>query len=92
MAGNITGRTRPDFVLTGLIPDTGYRISIFAVNAKGRSDRMVLQAYTQKNDQLFETNESALTNLDGFQVSDGEPKSIMCAFAHKALKFGRILN
>ena len=69
MVGNITGRSRPDFVLTGLIPDTGYMISVFSVNAKGQSDRMVLQAYTQKSDQLFETNESALTNMDGFQVS-----------------------
>ena len=55
-------------MLTGLIPDTGYMISVFSVNAKGQSDRMVLQAYTQKSDQLFETNESALTNIDGFQV------------------------
>ena len=65
---NLDGRTRPDFMLTGLIPDTGYTISVFAVNPKGQSDRMVLQAYTQKSDQLFETNESALTNMDGFQV------------------------
>lgn len=68
MVGNLTGRVRPDFMLTGLIPDTGYMISVYAVNLKGRSDRMTLQAYTQKSDQLFETNESALTNLDGFQV------------------------
>ena len=65
---NLTGRSRPDFVLTGLIPDTGYTISVYALNPKGQSDRMVLQAYTQKSDQLFETNESALTNMDGFQV------------------------
>ena len=66
---NLDGRSRPDFMLTGLIPDTGYTISVYAVNPKGQSDRMVLQAYTQKSDQLFETNESALTNMDGFQVN-----------------------
>ena len=69
LVANITARARPDFMLTGLIPDTGYMISVYAVNAKGQSDRMVLQAYTQKSDQLFETNESALTNMDGFQVT-----------------------
>ena len=41
---------------------------MYAVNKKGNSDRMVLQAYTQKSDQLIETYESALTNMDGFQV------------------------
>ena len=70
LVGNMTGRIRPDFMLTGLIPDTGYMISVYSVNAKGQSDRMVLQAYTQKSDQLFETNESALTNMDGFQVKN----------------------
>ena len=56
------------FILTDLIPDTGYMISVHAFNNKGKSDRMVLQAYTQSSEQLFETNESALTNMDGFQV------------------------
>ena len=35
LAGNMTGRNRPDFMLTGLIPNTGYMISVYAVNAKG---------------------------------------------------------
>ena len=83
MVGNMTGRNRPDFMLTGLIPDTGYMISVYAVNAKGQSDRMVLQAYTQKSDQLFETNESALTNMDGFQLTPvfGILMTVGCAMA-----------
>lgn len=83
MVGNITGRTRPDFMLTGLMPDTGYMISVLAVNSKGRSDPMVIQAYTQKSDQLFETNESALTNMDGFQITPvfGILVTIGCAMA-----------
>lgn len=64
----MTGRSRPDFMVTGLIPNTGYMISVFSVNPKGPSDRMVLQAFTAKSDELFETSESALTNMDGFQV------------------------
>lgn len=83
MVGNITGRTRPDFMLTGLMPDTGYMISVLAVNAKGHSDPMVIQAYTQKSDQLFETNESALTNMDGFQITPifGILVTVGCAMA-----------
>ena len=68
LVANMTGRIKPDFILTGLIPDTGYMISVYSVNSKGNSDRMVLQAYTQKSNQLIETYESALTNMDGFQV------------------------
>jgi len=83
MAGNMSGKHRPDFMLTGLIPDTGYMISVYAVNAKGQSDRMVLQAYTQKSDQLFETNESALTNMDGFQLTPvfGVLMTVGCSMA-----------
>ena len=68
LVANMTGQIKPDFILTDLIPDTGYMISVYAFNNKGKSDRMVLQAYTQSSEQLFETNESALTNMDGFQV------------------------
>ena len=70
-------------MLTGLTPNTGYMISVYAVNAKGESDRMVIQAYTQKSDQLFETNESALTNMDGFQLTPvfGILMTVGCAMA-----------
>ena len=68
LVANMTGQIKPDFILTDLKPDTGYMISVYAFNNKGKSDRMVLQAYTQSSEQLFETNESALTNMDGFQV------------------------
>ena len=65
---NKTNPTSPSFYLTGLKPDTGYVITIVATNAKGYSDRRVLQAFTIKSDgltQLIETNESALaTNMD----------------------------
>ena len=65
---NKTNPTSPSFYLTGLKPDTGYVIAIIASNAKGYSDRRVLQAFTIKSDgltQLIETNESALaTNMD----------------------------
>ena len=83
LIANMTGRIKPDFILTGLIPDTGYMISVYAVNTKGHSDRMVLQAYTQKSDQLFETNESALTNMDGFQITPifGILMTVGCAAA-----------
>ena len=49
----------------------------------GQSDRMVLQAYTQKSDQLFETNESALTNMDGFQLTPvfGVLMTVGCSMA-----------
>ena len=70
-------------LVTGLTPNTGYMISVYAVNAKGESDRMVIQAYTQKSDQLFETNESALTNMDGFQLTPifGILMTVGCAMA-----------
>ena len=65
---NKTNPTIPRFYLTGLKPDTGYMITIISSNAKGYSDRRVLQAFTIKSDgltQLIETNESALaTNMD----------------------------
>ena len=65
---NKTNPTSPSFYLTGLKPDTGYRIIIAASNAKGYSAKVELQAYTIKSDgltQLIETNESALaTNMD----------------------------
>ena len=41
---------RPTFLVRGLQPDTGYIVSIYSSNTKGRSDRMVLQAFTLKND------------------------------------------
>ena len=68
-------------------------LSIFHTNAEnsitdaillsGQSDRMVLQAYTQKSDQLFETNESALTNMDGFQLTPvfGVLMTVGCSMA-----------
>ena len=65
---NMTNPTNPSFYLTGLKPDTGYRISVFASNSKGHSDPRIIQAFTIKSDgltQLIETNESALaTNMD----------------------------
>ena len=65
---NMTNPSNPSFYLTGLKPDTGYRISVFASNSKGHSDPRIIQAFTIKSDgltQLIETNESALaTNMD----------------------------
>ena len=54
-----------------------------AILLSGQSDRMVLQAYTQKSDQLFETNESALTNMDGFQLTPvfGVLMTVGCSMA-----------
>ncbi len=56
-------------MVTGLHPDTGYVVSVFSSNSKGKSDRMNLQAFTLKSSELFETSESALTNMDGFQLT-----------------------
>ena len=70
VVANLSNPSRPNFYVTGLHPDTGYMISVMAQNAKGHSDRMMLQAFTLKSDglrQLFETSESALaTNMDDY--------------------------
>ena len=65
---NLTSSGRvPRFYVTGLRPDTGYVVSVTAVNAKGSSDALMVRAYTRKSDglrQLIETSESALaTNV-----------------------------
>ena len=44
---NVTSARRPVFAARGLMPSTGYIVSVFAVNKKGRSDRVNFHIFTR---------------------------------------------
>ena len=53
---NTTNMRRAAFTVTGLMPGTGYVVSITAGNSKGRSQPVRLHAFTTKlPDQLAES-------------------------------------
>ena len=53
---NTTNMVKPAFTVTGLMPGTGYVVSITSGNSKGRSQPVRLHAFTTKlPDQLAES-------------------------------------
>lgn len=46
---NITEAAVPYFLLVGLEPDTSFIVKIYAVNAKGASNKQTLRGYTDKD-------------------------------------------
>ena len=81
LVANLTSSGRvPRFYVTGLRPDTGYVVSVTAINAKGSSDALMVRAYTRKSDglrQLIETSESALaTNVANTHRGNGFVDSV----------------
>ena len=44
---NVTSERKPVFIARGLRPSTGYIVSVFAINAKGRSDRVNFHIFTR---------------------------------------------
>ena len=58
---NTTNMRRAAFTVTGLMPGTGYVVSITAGNSKGRSQPVRLHAFTTKlPDQLAESGTKLL--------------------------------
>jgi len=62
LAVNATSPSAPRFMLGGLRPGTSYRAFVFSVNAKGRSEPVVLHANTLRlpEKQLTTSNSGAL--------------------------------
>jgi hypothetical protein len=49
IVSNITSRSRPEFTVTGLEPGTGYFVSVYSSNGKGRSTAFTLSVSTLKS-------------------------------------------
>lgn len=55
-----SGASGPVFEVPGLEPGRNYRLHLYAVNAKGRSDPVVLEPVTLKGVAMYTTGESLL--------------------------------
>lgn len=53
----------PIFEVPGLEPGRNYRLLLYAINAKGKSDPVVLEPITLKGVAMYTTGESALISL-----------------------------
>lgn len=83
LVANTTNANGPVFTVTGLRPGSGYIVSVYAFNSKGRGKAMRIHAFTLKkpaaemidsSEQMVDNNapktgESSLTRMGEFQVS-----------------------
>jgi len=51
IVSNITSRSKPEFIVTGLEPGAGYFVSVYSSNGKGRSATFTLSVSTLKSTQ-----------------------------------------
>lgn len=49
IVSNITSRSKPEFTVTGLEPGSGYFVSVYSSNGKGRSTAFTLSVSTLKS-------------------------------------------
>ena len=66
IVSNITSRSKPEFVVTGLEPGAGYFVSVYSSNGKGRSATFTLSVSTLKSthqEHRRTTGESNIVSL-----------------------------
>jgi hypothetical protein len=51
IVSNITSRSKPEFIVTGLESGAGYFVSVYSSNGKGRSATFTLSVSTLKSTQ-----------------------------------------
>lgn len=61
-----SGSSGPVFEVPGLEPGRNYRLHLYAVNAKGRSDPVVLEPVTLKGVAMYTTGESSEKRTSAF--------------------------
>ena len=67
--GGGRGAFGPIFEVPGLEPGRNYRLLLYAVNAKGRSDPVVLEPVTLKGVAMYTTGESLMRRESPFSSS-----------------------
>ncbi|XP_068082837.1 nephrin-like [Anabrus simplex] len=67
LVSNVTSRSKPEFTVTGLEPGTGYIMSVYSSNGKGRSiETITLRVSTMKKSQQEHHRTSTETSFPTF--------------------------